>query len=395
VGINTKTVDASANGGTGLTGPVITQRYVLDNHLGSASLELDESASIISYEEYYPYGSTSYQAGASVSEVKRKRYRYTGKEKDEESGLYYHGARYYACWLGRWTASDPIGVGDVVNLYMYVSGNPVRLVDPSGTREEGVDLGILENVDIKATSNSSLSIQQGQANGSWGNSETIPVDDRSNNKNTLASPPDKTQAEMNQLAEKFKKAFNAVDSELRSLILKMIEHHLSMEEPFELTWLPSSNDDSLSIMYEGFKRLDNGKERHTMGKQFANILKERYAEYNINKEVENFEFMFLVIHLHPVKPDRENTPTTMFSFGDQSNMQLGAIWIGIELLENNEGVKAELHVSTRHWNFETNMMQSPYLDKRKVVVPSIRFEIILPKEIKPKQHDINIQKMHK
>jgi hypothetical protein len=37
-----------------------------------------------------------------------KRYRYTGKERDEESGLYYHGARYYAPWLGRWTAIDPL-----------------------------------------------------------------------------------------------------------------------------------------------------------------------------------------------------------------------------------------------------------------------------------------------
>jgi RHS repeat-associated protein len=68
--------------------------------------------------------------------VKRKRYRYTGKEKDEESGLYYHGARYYAAWLGRWTAADPIGVGDGVNVYAYVQGNPVRLVDPSGMGSE-------------------------------------------------------------------------------------------------------------------------------------------------------------------------------------------------------------------------------------------------------------------
>jgi len=137
--VEAKTVDTNANGGTGLSAPVITQRYVLDNHLGSASLELDESASIISYEEYYPYGSTSYQSGNSTSEVQRKRYRYTGKEKDEESGLYYHGARYYAAWLGRWTASDPIGVEGGINFYGYVSGNPVKLVDPSGTEEELIE----------------------------------------------------------------------------------------------------------------------------------------------------------------------------------------------------------------------------------------------------------------
>ena len=44
-------------------------RYQFGNHLGSASLELDDAGQIISYEEYYPYGSTSYQAGRSATEV--------------------------------------------------------------------------------------------------------------------------------------------------------------------------------------------------------------------------------------------------------------------------------------------------------------------------------------
>ncbi|WP_407655320.1 RHS repeat-associated core domain-containing protein [Aureispira anguillae] len=36
-----------------------------------------------------------------------KRYRFTNKERDDETGLYYFGVRYYAAWLGRWTSSDP------------------------------------------------------------------------------------------------------------------------------------------------------------------------------------------------------------------------------------------------------------------------------------------------
>ena len=55
-------------------------RYQFGNHLGSASLELDDQAQIISYEEYTPYGSTSYQAVRSQTETP-KRYRYTGKER--------------------------------------------------------------------------------------------------------------------------------------------------------------------------------------------------------------------------------------------------------------------------------------------------------------------------
>ncbi len=104
-------------------------RYQLDNHLGSASLELDELAKLISYEEYTPYGSTSYQAVRSQTEA-AKRYRFTGKERDEESGLYYHGARYYAPWLARWTACDP--VFDAGSCYAYVHDNPINRFDPDG-----------------------------------------------------------------------------------------------------------------------------------------------------------------------------------------------------------------------------------------------------------------------
>jgi RHS repeat-associated protein len=106
-------------------------RYQLGNHLGSASLELDDQAQIISYEEFYPYGSTSYQAVRSQTETP-KRYRFTGKERDEESGLYYHGARYYAAWLGRWTNSDPSGLLDGPNLYVFVQCNPILNIDPNG-----------------------------------------------------------------------------------------------------------------------------------------------------------------------------------------------------------------------------------------------------------------------
>lgn len=106
-------------------------RYQLGNHLGSAILELDDQAQIISYEEYFPYGSTSYQAVRSQTETP-KRYRYTGKERDEESGLYYHGARYYIGWLGRWVSCDPAGFVDGVCLYEYCRSDPIKYIDSSG-----------------------------------------------------------------------------------------------------------------------------------------------------------------------------------------------------------------------------------------------------------------------
>ena len=107
-------------------------RYQFSNHLGSASLELDEKTQIISYEEYTPYGSTSFQSGRILAEVKLKRYRYAGMERDEESGFGYHGARYYTPWLGRWTSCDPIGISSGLNLYVYADNSPSVLVDRTG-----------------------------------------------------------------------------------------------------------------------------------------------------------------------------------------------------------------------------------------------------------------------
>lgn len=113
-------------------------RYQFGNHLGSASLELDDQAQIISYEEYTPYGSTSYQAVRSQTETP-KRYRYTGMERDEESGLGYHGARYYAPWLGRWSSADPMGLEDGLNLYAYCADNPSNNQDIKGTEHVSTD----------------------------------------------------------------------------------------------------------------------------------------------------------------------------------------------------------------------------------------------------------------
>jgi RHS repeat-associated protein len=127
--VETKTVDVDA---VGVFTPVPRTRFQLDNHLGSASLEVDESGLVIGYEEYHPYGTTAYASGRSGAEVSGKRYRYTGKERDEETGFYYNGARHYAAWLARWGSCDPSGLVDGPNLYTYARNRPSLLNDPSG-----------------------------------------------------------------------------------------------------------------------------------------------------------------------------------------------------------------------------------------------------------------------
>jgi RHS repeat-associated protein len=115
----------------------LLHRYQYGNHLGSVSLELtgDEDPQVISYEEYHPYGTTAYRARNAALRATAKRYRYTGMERDEETGLSYHTARYYLPWLGRWGSVDPIGVAAGLNLWSYTNAKSISFADTNGQCE--------------------------------------------------------------------------------------------------------------------------------------------------------------------------------------------------------------------------------------------------------------------
>jgi len=110
-------------------------RYTLSNHLGSSTLELDEQAGIISYEEYHPYGTSAYRAGRNAAEVKLKRYRYTGMERDEESGLAYHSARFYFFGTCRWITCDPLMPRSSLHSYEYCTSSPIARTDINGLED--------------------------------------------------------------------------------------------------------------------------------------------------------------------------------------------------------------------------------------------------------------------
>jgi RHS repeat-associated protein len=94
-------------------------------------LEVDATSHVVSYEEFHPYGTTALQLGRS-GEVSLKRYRYTGMERDEETGLAYHTARYYSPWILRWLSCDPVGLGDGANVFRYSRCSPCTHSDPGG-----------------------------------------------------------------------------------------------------------------------------------------------------------------------------------------------------------------------------------------------------------------------
>jgi RHS repeat-associated protein len=70
-------------------------------------------------------------------------FRYTGREFDSETGLYYYRARYYDPSAGRFISEDPVGFEEAGNFYRYVNNKPVTLIDPTGLTADCSNCGVV------------------------------------------------------------------------------------------------------------------------------------------------------------------------------------------------------------------------------------------------------------
>jgi RHS repeat-associated protein len=108
------------------TNPVTgTPRYYSHDHLGSTRTLRNQAKATLARFDYDPYGAPVSQ-GASATRT------YTGHDFDSTAGMYFAPYRYYAPGMARWTERDPLGLVDGPNLYVYVAGEPVNLLDPLG-----------------------------------------------------------------------------------------------------------------------------------------------------------------------------------------------------------------------------------------------------------------------
>ncbi|MCZ2076118.1 MAG: RHS repeat-associated core domain-containing protein, partial [Bryobacterales bacterium] len=119
-------------------------QFVVPDHLGSTRLLMNAAGTNLKRFDYVPFGEeipvgiggrTAAKGYGQAADVAQ---RFTGKERDEETGLDYFGARYYSGAQGRFTSVDPSMLSTVLsnpqtwNRYTYALNNPLRYVDPNG-----------------------------------------------------------------------------------------------------------------------------------------------------------------------------------------------------------------------------------------------------------------------
>ena len=142
-----------------------TTYYVHKDHLGGSSIITDSSGNQVELIDYHPYGTTRLDQKSGSFENTHK---FTGKELDSETGLYYYGQRYYDPEIGRFVSEDPayLAVGDedklkgitkldlakylanpqLENSYSYAGNNPLKFVDKEGEwLDTVIDVGFIVN----------------------------------------------------------------------------------------------------------------------------------------------------------------------------------------------------------------------------------------------------------
>ncbi|WP_423459238.1 RHS repeat-associated core domain-containing protein [Ottowia sp. VDI28] len=121
-------IDALYYGQGEVSAAVPYRRYYARDHLGSVRAVTDAQGQVVGRQDYSPYGSVVAQSGLMPSVG------YAGMWQHHDSGINLTLYRGYQPAAGRWLSRDPIGEGGGLNLFAYVSGNPLKWIDPHGLK---------------------------------------------------------------------------------------------------------------------------------------------------------------------------------------------------------------------------------------------------------------------
>ena len=123
------------------------QFYYHPDHLGSSSYITNLDGEVVQHIEYVPFGEVFVEERNNIWNTP---YLFNAKEFDEETGLYYYGARYYDPRVSLWISTDPMeDKFPSVSSYTYVLNNPLNILDPNGADIVYINLGGQEVYRIK------------------------------------------------------------------------------------------------------------------------------------------------------------------------------------------------------------------------------------------------------
>ena len=109
------------------------------------------TGTIVAYDDFYPFGQVM-DGRSTIIGQPDARYKFTGKERDTETGWDYFGARYYDSRIGRWLSTDPMAEKyNAWSPYNYVYDNPLKNIDSDGRDImdylKGIVVSVVQNVN--------------------------------------------------------------------------------------------------------------------------------------------------------------------------------------------------------------------------------------------------------
>lgn len=303
------------------------------DHLGSSSYITDKNGTIQCTYEYLPYGEFLLDKEHFLY---AQRYKFSGKESDEETGYYYFGARYYDPRTSQWLSVDPLaGKYPHASPYNYCLGNPVKFIDPDGNKVINGDrlrLNYYSNV-YNGFKNSELyrkfgGLTRSQVKDTYGKGaikswkKFKSLDQKLGSKVSLYEDrARKTDEIIEQWSKSSPNTFNKVDQLKVDMLLGVDEGVSSGKpgEPFGFTSAVELVNGVYSYTVSGLS--DNGLQISI--NRGVNLFSpdEETGEYSLNHEAGHF--IFAVEHPDQYLEDRRNIGPKAYNGGHHKDARTG------------------------------------------------------------------------
>ena len=222
------------------------QFYYHPDHLGSSSYITNLDGKVVQHIEYVPFGEVFVEERNNIWNTP---YLFNAKEFDEETGLYYYGARYYDPRLSLWLSIDPKEEKySNVSTYCYVISNPLKYTDPTGMEidmtkvrlaDEQLKLSTTQSVikDLASQTGLQLSLDKDNKLQYAKNDEGKPI--------------------VNKITNKKGKEIDAGSKTARNFLIKMIDNKTEIEVSYHAKRTVTSGT-QIGISFEQISNMVKG-----------------------------------------------------------------------------------------------------------------------------------------